>query len=342
MPARSVAQSNCFLIIEHAEEIFRSGNYQSSIDTLLNALIDCKKYTRKDKETIYILLVRAYIELDDFSRSYFYLRKMLNNNPNFKLKTELVEQDFKRYYDKFIVRPMFTVGLRGALSIPNYKTTKTYEILSTVDYTAPYEATVEYQVGGFAELYPFKDIAICADVNYSIYNYNRDVRTTEGWSLDYVEELSYFEFPVYLKKYIPIPNMDFSPYLYGGIYYSRLANSWVDVSLNYNSFDALTGEVDDNTIASTSVNRNDERVQFTNGILFGAGINKRVKNFMFSIDARYSIGNTNVMSIKNKYRNNELVYNYYYVDNDITIDKFELGVSVYYIFKYRVKKKRDK
>ncbi len=337
----SQSQDNCQTMIRDAELVFESGNYDDCINILENALKDCN-YSSQEKEEALIVLIRAYLEEDNIDEVNKGIVKLLKNNPNFKLREGLVQQDFVAYFNKFRVRPLLSIGVRFGIGIPQYKVTKKYSILDGVDYNAPYNWRVEGQFEISVEFSFINNLSLSSEAGYISYKYKRSITGVDSWNLDYTEKISYFEFPLYLKKYFEIKKLNYKPFLLTGLYFTRLQSAFADVELTYHSYDYLTNETDRNDISSTKIDRVDERTLNNYGVLFGLGLSHKIKNFIFSTDVRYSIGINNIMSVKNKYHNSELIYNYYYVDNDVKINKLDLSFSVHYVFNYVVKKLKDK
>jgi YD repeat-containing protein len=269
------------------------------------------------------------------------LRAMLKNNPNFVLKEELVEQDFARYYEKFKLWPFINISLRGGFSLPNYNVDATYSVLDGVDYEAPYNASLQTILGGSLEIFPIRNLSLNGELNYAKYDFSREVGTDQAWRLEYEEELDLWEFNLYLKKYFTIKGFDYQPYIFGGIYMTQMVEASGDIKLTYDAVDKLTNTTDNNDISTTSIDRLADRNEFNQGIMMGLGFNRKIQNFMVGMEGRYYTGANNIMSVRNRYRNQELVFNYYYVDNDVTVDKLELAIKIGYIFRYNIHKKKN-
>ena len=75
--------------------------------------------------------------------------------------------------------------------------------------------------------------------------------------------------------------------------------------------------------------------------MVGTGVAYKKNNFKFGLDARYTMGISNINNAENRYGNAELIYLFNYIDNNVFLNKIQLGASVSYILKYTVKKRKD-
>ena len=53
------------------------------------------------------------------------------------------------------------------------------------------------------------------------------------------------------------------------------------------------------------------------------------------------MGINNIMNPQNRFGNAELIYLFNYIDNNVVLNKIQMGASVSYILKYTVKKRKD-
>ena len=76
------------------------------------------------------------------------------------------------------------------------------------------------------------------------------------------------------------------------------------------------------------------------GIILGAGVSYKMKNFLISADAGYRVDvGKHITNSDKRLKNNDLLFKYYYIDNDININRIDITLCVSYIFKYSIKSK---
>ena len=76
------------------------------------------------------------------------------------------------------------------------------------------------------------------------------------------------------------------------------------------------------------------------GVVLGGGFTYKVKNYLITADAgyRFDIGK-HLINSKKRYTNQDVIFNYYYIDNDVTLKRMDISLSLAYIFKYSIKSK---
>lgn len=335
------AQTDCYVQVQEAEMLYFDGEFEKSAK-LLDSLLRSCKYPKKDKELVLTTLIQNLIELDRIEEVHIRMEELLKVNPNYEVKTEIVQQDFLKYLNKWKVRPRLSVGGRVGINIPTFNVKRTYTILNGVDYSAKYKGQLVFHGGVMFEYEFINNLSGVVEFIFSQYKYERTLTGNNNWQLKYDERINYFEVPVYIKKYFSFDNSKLEPYLLAGGIFQFPYSATADLNLAFNNFDVLTGTTDQNTLTSLDVDRENEREGFNADLAFGAGLSRKVKNVVFSFDLRYVLGLTNIMEVTNKYDNQDLIFNFYYIDNDVKASKFEFSVSVNYIFNYSIKKQPEK
>ena len=341
IPASTASQEielNCITFVKTAEGLFNAGDYVSCINLLERGLNECS-LSMDEKEAAITELIKAYLETDNLGMTDVYTKKLLKNNPNYELKKDLVQPDFVRLYNSYRIRPLLTAGIKAGLNFPIFNVAKTYSVYDSVDYEAPYKSRTGYQFGVSGEVEPIRNIAVCADINYAAIKYERSIDGVKGWNLNYKEKMSEFEAAGYLKIYFTKKRL--KPYIIAGAYVSRLSDAVANVSLTYKTIDRLTLQLDEYSISQNNISQNNQRTIFNNGVLVGLGARYKISNILIGAEAYYSVGLTNLADGDRRYSNSDLLYNYYYVDNDFKVNKIMVSVTASYILKYSVKKKKN-
>jgi tetratricopeptide (TPR) repeat protein len=330
---------NCTMAIKDAEEIYKEGNYDQVIQLLNSALKECN-LSKREKEDAYLLLAQAYLEKEKFDEANNLFIKILNNDPNFKLKENLYQEDFYTYYNKIKIRPMFSAGIKLGVNYPQYTIKNLYQINSSANYSSAYQPTIGYSYGAFAEWQFLDNFSLGTENSFSKMGYTRTIkgRDVNKTVLNYNEVLKSFETTLYIKKYFL--HKQFKPFVYVGGYYSHLDQAKGNVELTYKLKDNITPDVDNYYLNKSNINVLNMRNANRQGVVSGLGISYKTKNIVISADASYRVDMGKHLTNKNnRFKNEDLLYKYYYIDNDVNLSRVDVSISVSYIFKYSVKSK---
>lgn len=333
-------QANCAASIVEAEELYKAGYYDKTI-TLLNTVMKECSLTKREREDAYVILTQAYIEKGNYNQANQIIIKLLNNDPNFKLKEGLYQEDFYAYYNSINIRPLFSAGLKVGLNFPHFSTKKVYSVYSAADYEAAgYKPTTGYQYSAFVEWQFFNKLSLVADGSFFKMGYNRSIvgSSKDSLSIDYSEAIKSFETSMYLKKYFRQDPL--KTFVYVGGYMSFLQSAKASVSLDYKLKDKITPDIDDYNLSKNNIDVAEMRNAKRQGIVFGAGINYKLKNFLITANAGYKVDiGRHFTNTDSRLKNQELLFKYYYTDSDVNLSRMELTMALSYIFKYSIKSK---
>ena len=332
------AQNNCDQSIKQAEELFIAGDYDNCIQLIEKANKDCH-FSKKKKELMLELLTKAYLEQDNLVKAEKSAYSILKNNPYYELKENADHEDFEILINKFDINPVFSVGARNTAMRPDFKTIRTYAVLDNLDYSAPYETNETILLYYIIAEYGFKrGYSLNADVISYDLSYSRTMTKNSEWRLDYIENLSFVEVPVYLKKYFTL-GKNFSAYASAGGGYLRMLHANADAGIEYTTEDLFNGSKTEFYSAS-SADMLGQRNKNTFEWLAGTGVGFRFRGLGIFLDARYTGGINSFTNPSRRYDNNVFVNDYFYVDNSVRINKFEVGLSLSYTLKNAIKKVR--
>lgn len=332
-------KANCTTVIIEAEDMYRAGKYDEAIQLLKTALDECK-FSKREKEDAYIILAKSYLEKDNYSEADRLLVRILNNDPNFKLKENLYQEDFYSYYNRIKIRPMISGGLKLGMNIPRYSIKHLNTVYNSADYSLAYKPVVGYMYGMFAEYQFYDNISVLTEGCFSKMAYKRTIEGSGnlGLLIHYSEALKCYEQTLNVKKYFL--HKQFRPFVYLGGYLSYLHTATADIELTYKLKDNITPDVDDYYLSKNNIDVLAMRNTKRGGLVVGSGISYKTKNILISADAAYRMDiGKHLTNSANKNKNEELLYKYYYIDNDVTLSRLDVSITVAYIFKYSVKSK---
>ena len=332
------AQVGCDQNMKQSEELFIAGEYDNCIQVLEKSLKECG-FSKKKKEFMLELLAKAHLELDNLTQADKAVYSLLRNNPHYELKENTDHEDFEILVKKFDAHPLLSLGVRNTAMRPVFKSTRTYTILDNVDYDAPYttnQTVLLYYVIGEYEF--TKGYSLNVDViNYRL-SYSRNLAKDQGPALVYLENLRFVEVPLYLKKYLSF-GKNFTTYASLGVGYLRTLEAIGTAGISYSNEDVYSGAKTDFSSSATS-DMLPQRMKNSYEWLGGIGVGFKFRGLGIFLDARYTGGLSSLTNPAKRYYNPELVNNYFYVDNTVKINKYEVGISLSYTLKNVIKKVR--
>jgi outer membrane protein W len=321
----------CSDIIKEADRLFPEGHYDRCITDLEEVMKSCD-LSRGEKEHSLELLAKAYVETGDIGKADATVNILLKGFPHYELKEADNSEVFNRLIKKYKIHPKFSIGIRNTADWLHYTTTKVYSVLDGLNYTAPYVLKgYGFMYYGWAEFEFDKDISVNAELIWRITRYGRDIQSKvpEIGFTGFSENDSYIQVPLYLRKYYHV-GQNIIPYFSAGITYLYMTQALGTASIFHTKENILT--------RSDNKNMLDMRNRNTFEWIAGAGIGYKLKNLRLFLDMRYYGGLNSFTNSSKRLSNQDLVDNYYYVDNSVTLNQFEIGASISYTLFNSVKR----
>lgn len=331
----------CAINLKTAETSYQAGLFMNCIE-LLELSLDSCDLSRKDREKALELLAKAYVETGDQDKADATINRLLTKFPNYELKEAENPEMFNRLVERYEIHPLLTIGAKNTANFLRHKTMKTYSVLDGLDYSQPIEQSgYWFTYYGMAEYEFVKDISINADVMFFLSSYFRNFYKEPGFKLSYWEHDGFIEFPVYLKKYFHITkNVLFYTSAGAGVFYMWKARG--NVTLEYTSADVITGKNTDFEGGMYNVNLLSMKNRLNGQWNAGIGVGYKLKNLRMFLDARY-LGCTGSFTAPEKSDLfPELKNDFFYIDNEMKINQFELGATISYTLFNSVKRVHKK
>jgi len=245
---------------------------------------------------------------------------------------------FNLLIKKYRIHPKFSLGIRNTADWVSYKTTKVYTVHDEIDYSVSYNQNIEGIFEGFGLMYYgwaeyefFSDISLNGELIFKWTKFVRELTRPSVFELQFSESDSYIEIPIYLKKYFHI-DKNTLPYIAAGIGWLYLTKADANATIIY---------TDDGTSESTgNISMLGLRNRNTFEWIAGAGIGYKHKNLRLFLDARYYCGINSFTNPEKGLSDNVLVNDFYYIDNNVKLNQFEIGASISYTLINSVKRVR--
>jgi len=186
--------------------------------------------------------------------------------------------------------------------------------------------------------YEFVDgISVNADIMFFLSSYYRNFYKDPGFSLSYWEHDGFIEFPFYLKKYFHL-SKNVLAYASGGagVFYMWKARG--NVTLKYTKDDIITGRNADFDGGMYDMDLLAMKNRLIGQWNASVGVGYKLKNLRMFLDARYlgCMGSFTAPEKSDLFP--ELKNDYFYIDQEMKINQFELGATISYTFINSVKR----
>jgi hypothetical protein len=330
---------DCNARFNYATNAFNDSHFFHSKEILVTIIKSCK-LSKPEMEAAYEMLVKSYLETNELEKADSVLSVMLKKYPHHNLNESVNQEQYNRLINKFNIHPLFTIGAKNTANWMRRPTMKVYSVLDGLDYSQPLiEEGYWFTYYGMAE-YEFTDgISINADFMTFWARYGRDFYKPPGFNLSYWERDCFVEFPVYIKKYFHI-GKNILVYGSGGLGVLYMTSARGNATISYTAADAITGKNADFSDAMYDVDMKDMRNRITGHWNTGIGIGYRLRNLRMFIDTRYLGGIGSFTAPEKSDLMPALKNDFFYIDNEMKINQFEVGATISYTLFNSVKRIR--
>jgi hypothetical protein len=332
------AQSVCATSLSDAQDNYDSGHLYG-IPAILKPCLD-NGFSDNEKVQAYWLLVRTYLIIDDpISAEDSYL-KLLRVDPEFEVDEVNDPIEIVHLSEKFKTTPIFTwTILTGGINTTSVRVINTYSTGSNNSSDISYKGSIGFQVASSLELNINDNWSLNGGIQYATRNYLYK-NTLFGEDLQALKETQrWIEVPLFVKysrKY-----NKFHPYIYGGYSFQYLLSAQLGDDPNGNGQlvnNESSGSGENSSIAELSVTGPsisvyDSRTHFTQSAIAGLGVRYRMGYRYLVLDARYTLGMTNLLNQKNQFTRtgdnyeNDLLFRYGYVASDFAINSMSFSIG---------------
>jgi len=319
------AQDSCQVALVKATESFDRGEYAQVISLLERRLGDCD-FNRDAMLQAMKLLAASYDELDEAELAEATTRRFIRQNPVYTVQG-IDPQAFATTFSKFDVKPRFSAGLNIGTGKTLVHVMKQYEVWDAAGYHSAYSTS--YHVSGNASLqwHVTRAISLCAEIGFSMLNYEHDISYGNTYSLNYSENLVEFKTPLYVNY-----NFHIHKKLWVGLTSGAYAYTYAIISstLKY-TYDGNTAKENSDEVAG--------RRSYGMGLVEGLKLSYRMNPVTVSLESRHNINMTVLNKPGERYADPSTVANQLHVNDDLRLSTVELLLGVSYTFSYRIRHK---
>lgn len=322
---------------------FQSGNYQKVIDNR-NSLFNDKSgnYSDADKILLEKLVIASYYKIDSNQVALKMTGDFLKKNPNYicNKATDIVE--FCTLLESYEVNNEIEFNLDFGLHKDFFKVDTFYTVMVDGNYSNKFKSSIRtyFNVGG---TYRTK-FGLNASIKTGMFNmrYSRLIEFENG-SLDYEENLNYWSTSVDLnytliKKIKKSSNFVIRKYLDLGINYNLfyLMNVRSDFNLNQSLPTFNSDVLDTRTRSLANYDMSTQRKVYNHFIGFSQSFKIYLNSIgiTFGLDELIQLNQLNFGP--NRYSDEVLAIDYYYVDSDFKSFIIIPRIGINYVFKNKI------
>lgn len=324
---KSFAQKDCSVLLKDAEKLYIEG----AIDSIPKLIDSCFRngFTRKEK--IQAIRLYALINLynDRNMEAENYMLNILKLDPEYEVNKSIEEPEFVLLYNDFVTYPVWAYGFYGGLNFSDIRIIEKYGVENIN--TSSIENFMDYgfQFGLKYNRNIVKGMELNLDLQFAQNKYTIERSSLDFSLTSFSESQLRLSVPVSITYEIGAKKL--KPFIRLGSSVGYLLSSKATVVRSYS--DNSHAEVKGSDVDLT---------KFRNGInawlICGAGIKYKVPRGNIFLDLRYNYGLLSQTRTETRYENSELIYKYYYIDNDFTISNISLSLGYVYLF-YKPKKR---
>ncbi len=334
-----------------ALELYNQGKYEAAKKILISQHIS---YSTEFDQNWFILLAQTYIEMKNYEEANKELVNLLKCSPNYIPPPNIYQDDFYANLRLIAVQPKLSIGVKAARTYPLFSTEKTYSVYDSTAYDTPYKMLKGYCYSLYLQHNFNANFALTLDYSYSKFGYKRTLTRSgvDNFELKYSEIIYNNEIGISLKKYLlkdnsklllgwvgPILHKGSGPYFSIGGYYSKMRQAQANAEVNYIYTNRSFQSTEPKNLTRNNIDVKDMRNTKRFGLSAALGSSLTIDRLVISLEAKYLYDLTSLTNPEKRYNNTELLYNYYYIDNDVSVSRIDVSLSLAYILSYKVKSK---
>ncbi|MBI5219339.1 MAG: PorT family protein [Bacteroidia bacterium] len=320
------AQVDCSLILKQAEKLYEDG----AIDSIPRLLDSCMNsgFNKKEKLQAYKMFILINLYRDRQVEAEKYMFKLLALDPEYEANRSIEEPEFLSLFDNFLTSSVWACGVYGGVNFSNIRTIEEYGVHSLNEpSTLKSASAMSYQFGLKYNRFLYKNIELNIDLQFAQNKYKVTRSIFNFTNISFTETQTRLSIP--LTATCDLGTKKIKPYARLGFSVGYLLNSKAIVVRSYS--DNSHAEV-----KGSEMDLKNFRNPFNIWAIGGIGLKYKVKHGNIFFDARYNLGVFN--QSKSRYDNQELIYKYYYIDNNFTINNLSVSLGYVYLFYKPMKK----
>jgi len=338
-------QYNCETFLAEIKQLYDNGRYKIITDNIENLINKCS-YSTQEQVYLYKYVIATYKTINYNEEYIDYVQKLLQLDPHYRYQTN-DPLPLKGIRDFYNIYPKYTLGLIIGTDVVLVNRINVYQVFDSSDATLPYVSLPALNTSFLMQYNLNKRFSLAYDIGFYFSNFTKNItfyngllRTSYRESIQGIGNKLAFKinFPFNYKEY------KISPYFISGGFFDLRVKITGHLNLSINDTSMLNQYPDFDFNARSSViyhillGPKPSRLPFNYGYLLGTGINFISKNTAIFAEILYQRGFEFNNNPKVRFVN-PILRNYYYIDDDIILNKVFFRLGLTYSFKYKVVKK---
>ncbi len=325
-------------------QLYNNGNYFQILEYSDSLLHSCR-FTSQQKLNIYKYSAAAAYELDNDSLFLLYGHLLYKVAPHFTYQQGGDPTPLAKLKPKFVVYPRYTLGMSLGMNTVYVDRINMYQVMDSMDVSEPYysfpalTASLVFQYN----LSRMFSLAYYGGIYFSDY-YKRNYFYNGFLTTVYKESVHGISNQWLVKLSLPMRRItNITPYIMGGGFFDFKLKATARISLIKSSDSTLYPDFKMPSTTSSTIyydifSKRPMRYMYNYGYTVGLGGNYSSEDFSFFAEVLFQKGYMLYNNPNIRYLNFVLL-KYYYVDNDIILNKLFIRIGFTYNFKYKVERR---
>lgn len=326
------SQESCSSKLKEAEAVFDNG----IIEDVPAILDECIKrgFNKDEKIRAYKLIIKAYLFDDKHQEADKFMLELLSLEPEYVLDNKTEPIEFVNLFKSYRTLPLYSIGFFGGLNVSQVSILETYSVgnLNTLNKSFG-KLKPGFNFGLIINRSIAKNFEISVEPTFSNYKFEYIEEPFDFAILNCIESNTRIALPI--SVLYQIGKGKISPYLRIGGNTGLLTNASLKLIRSYN----VDSEESIAEIKGSDISIKDNRRQIDFKGVIGAGLKYKISRGKLGLDIRYNLGIMNQVINDTRYTNPELLYKYYYIDNDFLLNNIAVSISYVYLIYKPVKNK---
>lgn len=314
------AQTNdCVIKLKDAEKLYENGLIEK-IPPLLGPCI--KKGLKKDDQLQAIkLVIQSYLFDDKYEKADSMMTLLLKIEPEYQPNPLVDPPEFITLYKSYRTMPIFSLSVNLGGNFTDVKLIEPFGVGNIESNPGTYSPGFGYNIGISAEKYFMERLEGSVGLRICRNKFRKEDKPLAFTKTTFEETQTRLELPVFANFDVLIK--DIKPFVTAGFIFTYNMNDFADVERIYtdNSHNDETG---------SEIKLLESRNTVNLWLGAGLGVKYKIDAGMLSFRSRYNVGMFNQTIEENRFSHNELLYKYYYVDDDFRVNFFEFIFSFSY------------
>ncbi len=327
-------EQDCDKKLDEARKLFDAGKLERVESTLSTCMEDGFNKSQKTEAYEIIILTQQYDNRPaDAEETYL---QLLDHDPEYDVNEATAPMELIHLAEKHHAPPLWSAGLIFGPVFTSGVRRTSYSTGNSQTETKSYSTDgVGYVIGLKVNRFITKDIEIGVELQLMRQRFLSESDQFGFAKITFAETQDWIQLPI-------LGTYDFShgkwePFARLGIVPAYMIGSSAKVERNSEAGQSRLGAV-----TGPDVDMIDQRNSFNLASVIGAGIKYKIPRAFIILEARHSWYFLNQVETSKRYDNPELLYQYFYVDDDFNIGNLQILLGFTYSFHKIKKTKKEK